>query len=127
MSEGRRERHDLYCRTMAEPRFVDVIVEANGGCEECALRFKMEDEPRAIRTVRWTGDDDRARVCDVFGWSSAGGGTAVPAHGCTVEDSGAGAAVLVWGGDWGLRLRPRDGGPEVAESHLRVDPGDILE
>jgi hypothetical protein len=112
---------------MPDPRFVDVLVEENDGCPECTLRFKMEDEPRPVRAVRWTGDDDRTVVCDVLGWSSAGGGSAVPALGCTVEDSGSGGAVLVWGGDWGLRLVPRGGGPGFAESHLRLAPEDILD
>lgn len=112
---------------MPEPRFVDVFVEDNEGCEGCALRFKMEDEPRPIRAVRYHGDDDRPVDCDVVGWSSTGGGSALPAMGCTIEDSSSGVATLIWGGDWGLRLTPRDGGPTFAESHLRVSPEDVLE
>ncbi len=108
------------------PRFVDVLVDQNGDCEECALRFKLEDEPRVVRAVMWYGDDDRPVACDVIGWSSAGGGTAIAAMGATVEDSSSGVATLVWGGDWGLRLTPRDGRPPFAESHLRVAPDDVL-
>jgi hypothetical protein len=111
---------------MTGPRFVDVLVEPGGGCEECALRFKMEDAPRPVRAVRWSGDGDEPVTCDVVGWSSQGGGSPVPAMACTVEDSGAGGATLVWGGDWGLRLTPRDGSPPLAESHLRIAPGDVL-
>ena len=107
-------------------RFIDVLVDANDGCEECALRFKMEDEPRRISRVRWTGDDDHPIECLVVGWSSEGGGTAVPAMAVTVEDSGAGGAVLVWGGDWGLRLTPVDGGASFGESHLRLAPDDVM-
>ena len=109
------------------PRFIDVLVDANDGCEECALRFKAEDEPRPARAVRFHGDDDLPLECDVTGWSSADGGSAVPALACTVEDSSSGSAILVWGGDWGLRLAPRDGRPAFGESHLRLSPHDILE
>jgi hypothetical protein len=111
---------------MPDPRFVDVIVEPNDGCEPCALRFKMEDEPRPVRAVRWAGDDDRAVECDVVGWSSTSGGSPVPAMAVTIEDSSSGVATLVWGGDWGLRLTPRDGGVPFGESHLRLAPVDVL-
>ena len=114
---------------MLEPmpaRFIDVLVEANDACEECALRFKAEDEPRTIGTVRYHGDDDLPIECDVTGWSSENGGSPVAALACTIEDSSSGTAILVWGGDWGLRLTPRDGRPRFAESHLRLAPHDVL-
>jgi len=110
-----------------EARFIDILVDENDACEGCGLRFKMEDEPRPIRAVRWYGDDDRPVECDVTGWSAEAGGSSVPALGCTIEDSSAGVAVLVWGGDWGLRLSPRDGRPAFGESHLRISPEDVLD
>lgn len=105
-------------------RVVEVFVEDNDGCAGCALRFKAEDEPRPVRVVRWYGDDDRGVVCEVVGWSAEG---EVAAIACTIEDSSAGTAVLVWGGDHGLRLTPRDGGARFGESHLRLAPDDVLE
>lgn len=112
---------------MPEPsRFIDVLVDANGDCEECALRYKMEDEPRPVRRVRTFDDAGRAIECEVVGWSSEGGGTPVPAMGCTIEDSSSGVAVLIWGGDWGLRLTPIGGGEAIAESHLRLAPEDVV-
>jgi hypothetical protein len=109
-----------------EARFVDVLVDENGACEACALRFKMEDEARPVHAVRWYGDDDQPVDCDVTGWSAEAGGSPVPALGCTIEDSSAGVAVLVWGGDWGLRLSPRNGRAAFAESHLRIAPEDVI-
>jgi hypothetical protein len=111
----------------AEPRFIDVVVDAHEGLEEgCALRFKAEDEPRVVRRVRWYDERDRAVECSVSGWSSDDGGRAVPAMGVTIEDSSAGAAVMVWGGDWGVRLVPADGGAPFYEHHLRIAPEDVL-
>jgi hypothetical protein len=109
------------------PRFIDVFVDDNESCEGCAHRFKAEDEPRPVRRVRWYGDDDRPRECTVVGWSSEGGGSEVAAMAVTVEDSSSGVAILVWGGDWGLRLAPVDGGEPFGESHLRIAPEDVLE
>jgi hypothetical protein len=104
--------------------FIEVLVDDNDACAGCAVRYKAEDAPRPVKTVRWYGDDDRGIVCDVVGWSPQG---PVPALACTVEDSGAGTAILVWGGEHGLRLTPRDGGASFGESHLRLAPDDILE
>ena len=114
---------------MADPRFIDVLVDDNPACEGCALRFKAEDEPRPVRRVRWHGEDGRSLECAVSGWVSGGdggGGAAAEAWGVTVEDSGSGAAVLVYGGDWGVRLAPLDGGPAFHEPYLRISPEDVL-
>ena len=110
------------------PRFVTVLVEANPGCpEECALRFKAEDEPHPVRRVRYDADGDGVRECGVTGWSSEQGGTATPAMAVTIEDSSVGVAVLIWGGDWGLRLAPIDGSTPFGEPYLRIAPDDVLE
>ncbi|SRR6266702_2744044 len=101
--------------------FVDVLVDDSADCPGCALRWKAESPPRAVTSVRYD-----AAVCDVVGWSSAGGGSRCPATAVTVEDSGGGTATLVWGGDLGLRLRPRGGGGEtIAEPYLLLDPADM--
>ena len=65
--------------------------------------------------------------CDVAGWSSAADGTPCPARAVSVEDSGAGVATLVYGGDWGLRLLPRDGREPFGEPYLLLDAEAILE
>ena len=108
------------------PRLVDVWVEENPDCEPCQLRWKMEDEPQPVTRVRWSRDGDPAIEYRVAGWSSTGGGTPVAAQGVRVEDSGSGTAILVWGGDWGVRLDPVAGGTRLAEPYLKVDPEDIL-
>ena len=98
---------------MTAPRFVDVAVEANGDVAEIFLRFKAEGEPGPVGRVRVDG-----RWCAVAGWSSANGGSATAAQAIVVEDSSAGTALLIVGGDWGLRLTPADGGAPFAEPYL---------
>jgi hypothetical protein len=106
---------------MAAPLFIDVFVEPNDNAPDgCGLRFKTEASPRAARRVELDGTWH-----DVVGWSSAGGGSACAAQAALVEDSTAGIAMLVWGGDWGIRLVPVDGGAPVGESHLVLDPASV--
>jgi hypothetical protein len=105
-----------------QPRFIDVFIDPNPNTPEgCGLRFKSESEPRPVATVRYDG-----ALHDVVGWSSEGGGTPRPALAATVEDSGAGTAVLVYGADWGLQLTPRDGGAPFGEPYLLLDAGAVL-
>lgn len=65
--------------------------------------FSAKDAPRPVRAV-WTSLPTGADAwCAVTGWSSDG---ACPAYAATVEDSGDGTALLVYGGDQGIRLKP---------------------
>jgi hypothetical protein len=103
------------------PIFIDVFVEPNDNAPDgCGLRFKSEAEPRGVRRIELDG-----AWHDVVGWSSAGGGSACAAQAALVEDSTAGTAMLVYGGDWGIRLTPVGGGAAVGESHLVLDPAAV--
>jgi hypothetical protein len=103
-------------------RFIDVFIEPNDNVPEgCGQRFKSEGEPRAISRVLYDGV-----ACTVHGWSSAGGGTPSPATVVPVEDSGGGVALLLYGGDWGLRLTPDDGSAPIGEAYLLVSDDAIL-
>jgi hypothetical protein len=105
------------------PRFIDVFVDANPNtAESCGLRFKAEEDPRPVSSVRCDG-----RACRVTGWSSAGGGSPCAALKVAVEDSSAGTAMLVFGGDWGLRLSPLDGGEPFGEPYLVLAREAVLE
>jgi hypothetical protein len=59
------------------------------------------------RVVIYEGGPD-GQLCAITGWSSAGGGSPAAAYAVQVEDSSEGSAYLVYGGDWGVRLRPAD-------------------
>jgi hypothetical protein len=94
-------------------RFIDVFVDPNPNAPEgCGLRFKATGPSRVVARVRLDG-----RWCRVAGWSGAG---ECPAQAAVVEDSGAGSAVLIHGGELGLRLFPDEGEP-FGESHLLLD------
>jgi hypothetical protein len=98
--------------------YTRVEVEANAGCPMSAYQvYKNLGEPFPIRAVRVYEGDPAGRLCAVAGWSSEAGGSPVQAWAVQVEDSGAGGAYLVYGADWGLRLRP-------AESAEAWDPAD---
>jgi hypothetical protein len=107
---------------MSEPRFIDVFVDPNPNVADgCGLRFKAEDPPRPVSRIRYEG-----ALFTVQGWSSADGGRPCPAYAVTVEDSGSGTATLVYGGDWGLRLKPDSGGTVVGEPYLLLAPSAVL-
>jgi hypothetical protein len=108
-------------------QFITVLVDPNPNWPDgSALRFKAEDTPRTVTRVRWYDDSDVARICRVLGWSSQDGGSPCPALAVTIEDSSAGTAVMIWGGDWGVRLEPEDGGDAFGQDHLRLSPEDVL-
>src|SRR5687768_10600836 len=87
--------------------YTHVEVEPNDNCPMAAnLAFKNLSEPFAVSRVRIFDGEPGGRVYAVTGWSSEGDGTAVPAAAVQVEDSGAGGAFLLYGGDWGVRMRP---------------------
>jgi len=113
---------------MGAPRFVNLFIDPNPNCPEgCSQRFQASSEPRAVRLIRYSPGGGETLECEVEGMSGAGGGTPCPARAVRVEDSGAGVATLLYGGDWGLRLTPRDGRPPFGEPYLLLDDDAILE
>ncbi len=112
---------------MGVRRYVNLFIEPNPNCPEgCSQRFQAVDEPRTVRRIRYSPGAGRLVECLVEGVSSADGG-ACPARAVGVEDSGAGVVTLVYGGDWGLRLRPCGGGEPIGEPYLLVDGDAILD
>ncbi len=103
------------------PTYVDVLVEPHADCPEgLTLRYKAEDAPREVTRVV---HPDSGAPCRVVGRTRAG---EVAARAVTVEDSGSGTAVLVVGGELGLRLVPEAGGDPFAEPYLLIAPEDVL-
>ena len=87
--------------------FTHIEVEANENSPISAnMVYQNLADPFPVSRVRIFDGAPEGTVHFVTGWSSAGGGTPVPAFAAQVEDSGAGAAFVVYGGDWGVRLRP---------------------
>ena len=108
-------------------RYVNIFIEPNPNCPDgCSQRFTTGETPQSVCSVQYAMEPDRTAVCDVTGWSSEGGGTPCAAHAVTVEDSGAGEAVLVYGGDWGLRLTPHDGTAPFGEPYLLLADDSLI-
>ncbi len=113
---------------MGRREFINLFIDPNPNCREgCDQLFLAISAPRPVRLVQHPSGGDEAVVCEVAGYTSQGGGTPCPASAVLVEDSGAGVATLIYGGDWGLRLTPRDGRPAFGEPYLLLDEEAILE
>lgn len=80
---------------------VDVSAEANSPLALTRM-FDAMDVPRLVSWVVTAHPEGNDRACEVTGWSSQG---PCPAYAVLVEDSGEGIAMLVYGGDQGIRLR----------------------
>ena len=65
--------------------------------------FQTMEDPRPVSRVTTYGPDGSEGTFEVVGWSADGPGTAFAA---LVDDSGEGSALLLYGGDEGIRLRP---------------------
>lgn len=107
--------------------YTHVEVEANDNTPMMAQQvYKNLGLPFRVTQVRIYEGEPGGTLHDVTGWSSRDGGSAVDAYAVRIEDSSEGAAYLVYGGDWGVRLRPAGPGeawsieaPEqLGETHL---------
>jgi hypothetical protein len=107
--------------------YTHVEVEANDNTPMTAMQvYKNVGEPFRVSQVAIYEGMPEAMVYEVTGWSSVDGGTPVEAYAVQVEDSSEGSAYLVYGGDWGIRLRPAtsdqgwsiDAPDQIGETHL---------
>lgn len=109
------------------PKFVTVLVEEHEDLPEgCCMRFKLVEEPREVRLLRYESLDSLSPAV----WhveSREGDGSIGVASAAIVEDSGAGTCVLLFGGARGLRLRPVNGGETLAEPYLLVSRECLVE
>jgi hypothetical protein len=84
-----------------------VEVETNENCETSFFaRFKEAGPARPVLQVRLYDRSPAGEWYWVTGWSDNEETPACPAYSQRVEDSGAGFAYLVYGGLYGLRLKP---------------------
>lgn len=84
-------------------------IEENPNCETAeGIRFKTVGPPRPIKQVKMYDQDPEGTLCQITGWSDDLKNPVCPAYAQKVEDSGDGEAFLVFGGSWGLRLKPID-------------------
>ena len=86
--------------------FIEIEVEAGENSDMSLLRvFDTREEPREVTRVVALRRDGTEGPCAVTGWSADG---PCPAYAATVWDSGDGVALLIYGGDEGVRLRHAD-------------------
>jgi hypothetical protein len=84
--------------------YTEIRVDANDNCPMMAQQvYRNTGDPRRITRVRIYEGEPEGVLYAVTGWSAEG---PVDAWAVSIEDSSAGSAFLVYGGDWGLRLRP---------------------
>ena len=94
---------------MLEGRSIYLEVEENDNSEYMPLLvYEAHRLPVPISRVIIEEPGRPRDVCSVTGWSSEGDGTPCPAMYTPVSDSGQAVVHLVFGGDWGIRLKPED-------------------
>jgi hypothetical protein len=92
---------------MAESIYLEV--EENENCEYMPMQvYEAHRDPVPLYRVVLEEPDRPHGVYRVVGWSSQAGGTPCPAMYVPVSDSGQALVHLVYGGDWGIRLKPLD-------------------
>jgi hypothetical protein len=115
--------------------YTRVDVEPNDNTPMMAQQvYKNIGAPFPISHVRVYEGEPEGRLCAITGWSSSESGPEAPVYAVQVEDSSAGAAFLVYGGDWGVRLRPAESeGPwslddagQWGETHMVLSSEDDL-
>ncbi len=86
--------------------FLEIEVMEGANCPLSFTRmFDATQDPVQVSRVMASDPQDDDRMCDVTGWSAGG---PCPAYAALVEDSGEGIAMLIYGGDEGIRLKPVD-------------------
>ena len=113
---------------MTSSVLIYMEVEENPNCPYSVTQvYKAVEMPRALRAVRLYDDDPAGEEWEITGWSSSGGGSAVPALCARIDDSGSGDGYLVWGGDWGIRVRrPGSGRWDIDNETQRGDSHFVL-
>jgi hypothetical protein len=98
-------------------RFIDVQVEEHPELPDgCSLRFRENGERRAVALVRYESEAGTAGIWRVE--AARADGTRAPAQAVSVDDSSAGTATLIVGGEHGLRLTSLESGDTASEPYL---------
>lgn len=107
--------------------FIEVDVESGDNSDISLVRmFDAREEPRAVTRVSALRNDGTEGPCAVTGWSIDG---PCPAYAASVWDSGDGVALLIYGGDEGIRLKHADSEApwDIADSTQWGEPCLLLE
>ncbi len=89
--------------------YTHVEVEANDNTPMMAQQvYKNAGVPFPVSHVRIYEGEPGGQLCAITGWMSKDGGSPTTAYAVQIDDSSEGSAYLVYGGDYGVRLRPAD-------------------
>ena len=89
------------------PASIYLEVEENANCEYMPLMlYEAHADAVPIGKVMLDEPGRPPGIYSVTGWSSADGGAPCPAMYAPVSDSGQAVVHLIYGGDWGIRLKP---------------------
>ena len=92
---------------MTTYEYIYIEVEDNDNCDYMPMQvYEPQAESRPVTRVLLEEPDRPHGLYEVTGWSSEGDGTPVEAIYAPVSDSGQARAHLIYGSDWGVRLRP---------------------
>lgn len=84
-----------------------IDIEDNDNCGYFPIQvFETQSEPRSAAVITIPNIPENDNPHDVVGWDSEDGGTACEVTAVVVGDSGSGQALMIYGGDHGIRLRP---------------------
>ena len=84
-----------------------IEVDSNPNSESSIFaRFNELGPRREVVQIRIYDRKSEGEWCWVTGWTDDPAEPRCPAYAQMVEDSGAGMAYLVFGGVWGIRLKP---------------------
>lgn len=91
------------------PESIYLEVEENDNCEYMPLMlYEAHAEPVPVSRIFLDEPGRPPGVYQVTGWSGEGDGAPCAAMYAPVSDSGQAVVHLVFGGDWGIRMKPAD-------------------
>ena len=71
-----------------------------------SMRFKELGPAKVIKQLRVSDRKSDGELCWITGWCDDSNKPLCPAYAQPVEESGQGLAYLIYGGNWGIRLKP---------------------
>ena len=107
------------------PDSIWIETEENPNCEWMPLQvYESHEESKPVHLIKLEDPNHPHGLYEVCGWSSTHGGTPCPALFAPVSDSGQAVVYLVYGGDWGIRLRPEEceGNWEIGNAYEHGEP-----
>jgi len=104
-----------------------LIIEENKNCSPEERMFKENGKPKTVSQVHLNTPSGQTEWCEVTGVEEKG--TFREAQAVQVDDSGAGAAWLVFGGNWGIRFKrtPNDESWSLKNKNQWGEPFKVLD